>query len=79
VADALDDIEELRTDHPGTRFLVGGRVSLDTITITSQRADGAILGSAIKRSRAADARVSRDIAAKFGAAVAQSRSFSSSK
>ncbi|MET0701587.1 MAG: BtpA/SgcQ family protein, partial [Mycobacterium sp.] len=44
VADALDDIEELRTDHPGTRFLVGGRVSLDTITITSQRADGAILG-----------------------------------
>jgi membrane complex biogenesis BtpA family protein len=73
VVDALDDIEELRGDHPGARFVVGGRVNLDTIAVTAQRADGAILGSAIKSSRAPDARVSPAIAAKFGTAVAQSR------
>lgn len=77
--DALDDIDELRSRHPGTRFVVGGRVGLDTIAITTQRADGAILGSAIKCSRESDARVSPDHATKFGTAVAQSRSFSNSK
>jgi membrane complex biogenesis BtpA family protein len=69
VVDALDDIEHLRRSHPGIRFVVGGRVNLDTIGITVERADGAILGSAIKRSSAPDARVCPDIAAKFGKAV----------
>lgn len=69
VPDALDDIDRLREDHADTTFVVGGRVNLDTIDITVQRADGVILGSAIKESGAADARVSTDIAARFGAAL----------
>jgi membrane complex biogenesis BtpA family protein len=66
VVDALDDIDQLRQSHPGTRFVVGGRVSLDTIGITTARADGAILGSAIK---GPDGRIAPDIAARFGAAL----------
>jgi uncharacterized protein len=69
VADALSDIDHLRGDHPGVPFVVGGRVTLDTIGITADRADGVILGSAIKASGAPDARVSPDVAATFGEAV----------
>lgn len=69
VADALTSIAELRDSVPGVPFVVGGRVSLDTIDATVAGADGAVLGSAIKRSSAPDARVDPEIAARFGAAL----------
>ncbi len=67
--DALTAIADLRTALPDVPFLVGGRVSLDTIDDTVAGADGAILGSAIKRSTAADARVDPAVAARFGDAL----------
>jgi membrane complex biogenesis BtpA family protein len=69
VPDALTAIAELRDLVPDVPFVVGGRVSLDTIDATVAGADGAILGSAIKRSSAPDARVDPDVAARFGAAL----------
>ncbi len=69
VTDALTSIAELRDSVPGVPFVVGGRVSLDTIDATVAGADGAVLGSAIKRSSAPDARVDPEIAARFGAAL----------
>ena len=68
VADALDDIERLRAvaDVP---FVVGGRVTLDTIDDTVRRSDGVVLGSAIKRSSAPDARIDPETAARFGRAL----------
>jgi membrane complex biogenesis BtpA family protein len=68
VADALATIADLRESVPDVPFLVGGRVSLDTIHATVAGADGAILGSAIKQSSAADARVDPVVAARFGSA-----------
>ncbi|MGI4894861.1 MAG: BtpA/SgcQ family protein, partial [Janthinobacterium lividum] len=70
VDDALAAIAALRPVVPDVPFVVGGRVSLATIDATVTGADGAILGSAIKRSSAADARVDPDLAARFGAALA---------
>ena len=69
VDDALTSIAELREAVPGVPFVVGGRVSLDTIHATLAGADGAILGSAIKRSSAPDARVDPAVATRFGAAL----------
>ena len=69
VPDALTDIAELRELVPDVPFVVGGRVSLATIDATVAGADGAILGSAIKRSSAPDARVDPEVAARFGAAL----------
>lgn len=69
VPDALASIASLRATLPDVPFLVGGRVTLDTIGETVAGADGAVLGSAIKRSRAADARVDPAVAARFGAAL----------
>jgi membrane complex biogenesis BtpA family protein len=68
VTDALDDIERLRAvvDAP---FVVGGRVTLDTIDATIAGSDGVILGSAIKRSGAPDARIDPETAARFGRAL----------
>jgi membrane complex biogenesis BtpA family protein len=66
VVDALEVIDQLRQHHPGTRYVVGGRVGLDTIAVTVDRADGAILGTAIK---GPDGRVVPDLAARFGAAL----------
>lgn len=66
VVDALDDIDQLRQSHSETRFVVGGRVNLDTIDVTAARADGAILGSAIK---GPDGRIAPDVAARFGTAL----------
>ncbi|WP_245885298.1 BtpA/SgcQ family protein [Kineococcus rhizosphaerae] len=69
VPDALAAIADLRDVVPGVPLLVGGRVGLGTIDATVAGADGAILGSAIKRSSAPDARVDPDVAARFGAAL----------
>ncbi|PZE71583.1 hypothetical protein DEI82_15515 [Curtobacterium sp. MCBD17_019] len=69
VEDALDDIDGLRATALDAPFVVGGRVGLDTIAQTVARADGAILGSAIKRSSAPDARVDPAVAAAFGRAL----------
>lgn len=68
VPDALDDIERLRAvaDVP---FVVGGRVTLDTIDDAVRRSDGVVLGSAIKRSSAPDARIDPETAARFGRAL----------
>jgi membrane complex biogenesis BtpA family protein len=68
VADALADIERLRAvaDVP---FVVGGRVTLDTIDDAVHRSDGVVLGSAIKRSSAPDARIDPETAARFGRAL----------
>ena len=68
VVDALDDIERLRAvaDVP---FVVGGRVTLDTIDDAVRRSDGVVLGSAIKRSSAPDARIDPETAARFGRAL----------
>jgi membrane complex biogenesis BtpA family protein len=72
VGDALDDIERLKEQHPDVPFVVGGRVNLDTIAETGRRADGAILGSAIKVSSAADARIDPAIAAEFARTISTS-------
>lgn len=69
VPDALTTIATLRRTVPGVPFVVGGRVSLDTVDAAVAGSDGAILGSAIKRSSAPDARVDPDVAARFGAAL----------
>jgi len=69
VGDALDDIAALREQHPDVPLVVGGRVDLGTIAETVQRADGAILGSAIKVSRAPDARIDPETAARFARAI----------
>lgn len=69
VPDALSTIATLRETLPDVPFVVGGRVALGTIDATVAGADGAILGSAIKRSSAPDARVDPDVAARFGAAL----------
>ncbi len=68
VADALARSPNCAPSKPDVPFVVGGRVSLDTIDDTVAAADGAILGSAIKRSSAADARVDAEVAARFGRA-----------
>lgn len=73
VSDAVDDIAALRRDLPDVPFLIGGRVSLDTVDAAVAGADGAILGSALKRSSAPDARVDPAVAARFGAAVPAGR------
>jgi predicted TIM-barrel enzyme len=69
VPDALTTIAGLRDVVPGVPLVVGGRVSLDTVDAAVAGADGAVLGSAIKRSTAPDARVDPDVAARFGAAL----------
>jgi len=69
VPDALATIADLRDVVPGVPLVVGGRASLDTMATTVAGADGVVVGSALKRSSAPDARVDPDRAARFGAAL----------
>lgn len=48
VPDALETIEAIRRVLPGVPLLVGGRVTETTIAVTRARADGAIIGGAVK-------------------------------
>lgn len=73
VADAVAAIADLRTVMPDVPVVVGGRVGLDTIDAAIAGSDGAILGSAIKRSAAPDARVDPDVADRFGQALTAAR------
>lgn len=70
VDDALSTIAELRTALPDdTPLVIGGRVTLATLSHAVAGSDGAIIGSALKTSSDYSARVDREIAERFGAGV----------
>lgn len=58
VEDALEDIARLKRQvGEGTDFLVGGRVTSDTLPAVIRGADGAILGSVLKNPQESETRI----------------------
>lgn len=67
VRDALDDIARVKEIvGDGVDILIGGRVTIDTLTDVLHAADGVILGSALKTGNGPSARVDTVAARKLG-------------
>lgn len=68
---ALEEIESVRSQvAKQALYLVGGRVTLETIPMVLARADGAIIGSAISCSNSANTYIDTQAAQSFGQALA---------
>jgi uncharacterized protein len=68
--EALNEIDFVKTKiNSSTKYIVGGRVNLKTISQVASRADGAIIGSAISNNNSQTSLIDASVAEAFGKAL----------